>query len=256
MQNHILPLLDIQEIRNPKPTTFLIADSSIIVRIIYISYPSKDKDMVADINLASKSVLIYDASDTRSIISSFIGYNCAIPHYRELQTTGCDLEIIHHCEEIVANNLNEAGEERKYLYNNMLQHIRSIQYNYVYYDAQHVSDVQIIVNKINQLYLMHFVDLTEKNRQKCYCGITNNLDRRMEEHRNRDFNIYGNEVHAIVCMNSNIAICAERLLSADYSTNKVSVIGRNDIDTSSAGNGAEQDTCIVYLLMPKSLIME
>ena len=152
-----------------------------------------------------------------------------------------------HCEEIVKEVLEQTkGQESNPLYN-LLLHIQSIRYDYEYFHADIITDAQTIVKKIDQLYYVYFAALSGNNRSRCYCGITNNLDRRMQEHRDKDFGIYDDKVFAIVCRNNKIAAQAEYLLSANYSISKSSILSN---DASLAGNGAEQDTCIVYLLMP------
>ena len=242
--------LDIQPILSPKPTTFLMSASD-IVRVIYISYSSKCKNIVADLNLEVDGVLIYDITKRDAIISSFIGFGCTIPQYREMLFTGGDLNIIKHCTEIVEKNLEHTEGILKSSYNNLLLHMQSIQYNYVYFDARHISEAQTIVDKINQLYLMYFNNIAGLNRMNCYCGITNDLDRRMEEHRNNDFAIYQDMVYAIVCRNNDITNKVEQLLSSDYSISRASVSGNEVKNLSSAGKGAEDDTNIVYLLKPE-----
>ena len=242
---------DIAKIGSPKPITFLASNTDGRVRIIHISYTSKNLGMVADIDLAANKVALFSPDDARTFISTFIGYNGKIDGYRELETSGCDLSFIVHCEEIVKGALEQAKGPESYSLYNLLLHIQSIRYNYVYFKAYEISDTQLIVKKINQFHLTYFTDIAIKLRQRCYCGITNNLDRRMEEHREKDFAIYQDKVYAIVCMNSTIAAEAERLLSATYATCKKAILQDSDAnDTSSAGNGVEEDSCIVYLLMP------
>ncbi|EEC95403.1 hypothetical protein PRABACTJOHN_03215 [Parabacteroides johnsonii DSM 18315] len=245
---------DITKIESPKPTTFLTSNADGHVRIIHISYISWDNCIVADINLVTNDILICSDNDKKTIVSSFTGHNCQIAGYRELEPIGCNWEIIGHCENIIKSSLNQAKDEKNYyLLYNLLLHIQSIRYKYVYFKAYEISDAQLIVKKIDQLYLTYFTDIAIKLRQRCYCGITNNLDRRMEEHREKDFAIYQDKVYAIVCMNSTIAAEAERLLSTNYVTCKKAILQDSDAnDASSAGNGADEDTCIVYLLMPIS----
>lgn len=240
---------DIVKIDFPNPTTFLASNTDSSVRVIHISYTSKDHGMVADIDLAANKVALFSPDDARTFISTFIGYNGKIDGYRELETCGCDLSFIMHCEEIVKDVLEQTNGQENYPLYNLLLHIQSIRYNYVYFRADIITDAQTIVKKINQLYYMYFTNLTENNRSKCYCGITNNLDRRMQEHRDKDFGICDNKVFAITCINYKIAAEAEYLLSKNYSISKPSILS-TDNDASSAGNGAAQDTCIVYLLMP------
>lgn len=240
---------DIAKIDFPKPTTFLASNAGGRVRVVHISYTSKNLGMVADIDLTANKIALFSQDDARTFISTFIGHNGKIDGYRELKTSGYDLSFIMHCEEIVKDVLEQTkGQESYHLYN-LLLHIQSIRYDYEYFHADIITEAQTIVKKMNQLYYLHFTTLTDNNRSRCYCGITNNLDRRMQEHRDKDFGIYDDKVFAIVCRNNKIATQAEYLLSANYSISKSSILN-NDNDVSSAGNGAAQDTCIVYLLMP------
>ncbi len=241
---------DIAKFDSLKPTTFLASNTDRRVRVIHISYTSKDLSMVADIDLAANKVTLFSPDDARTFISTFIGYNGKIKGYRELETSGCDLSFITHCEEIVKDVLKQTNGQENYPLYNLLLHIQSIRYNYEYFSADIITDAHTIVKKIDQLYYMYFTTLTGNNRRRCYCGITNNLDRRMQEHRDKDFGIYDDKVFAIVCGNYKIAAEAENLLSANYSISKSSTLSTGN-GASSAGNGAVQDTCIVYLLMPE-----
>lgn len=239
--------LDIVPLKNP--ISFWANNfMSNIIRIICLSYTSRDKEMVADINLADDTITIYSPEDTHSIVSSFIGSNFSLQGFRQMQTTEVDRGIINQCISIVENNINvlDDNNEPDYRYNFLLSHMESINYEYLYFDAQVITKPDIIKRKIDQLYFDNFLDISEHNRSNCYCGITNDIDRRMDEHRNEDFQIYQNKVFAIVCFNKDIAVDTERLLSVDYSiSNRV----RQD-DEVVAGRGAESDTSIVYLLMP------
>ena len=205
--------------------------------------------MVADIDLAANKVTLFSPDDARTFISTFIGYNGKIEGYRELETSGCDLSFNTNCEEVVKDVLKQTHGQENYPLYNLLLHVQSIRYNYEYFHADIIADAQTIVKKIDQLYYVYFATLSGNNRSRCYCGITNNLDRRMQEHRDKDFGIYDNKVFAVVCRNNKIAAEAENLLSANYSISKSSTLNTGN-DASSAGNGAAQDTCIVYLLMP------
>lgn len=222
--------------------------SSNIIRIIYLSYTSRDKEMVADINLEDGTIIIYSLEDTHSIVSSFIGSNLSLQEFRQMQITGVDRGIINQCISIVENKISilDGNDESDYRYNILLSHMESINYDYLYFDAQVITIPGIIKRKIDQLYITNFLDISEHKRSNCYCGITNDIDRRMDEHRNEDFQIYQNKVFAIVCRNKDIAVETERLLSVDYSISKRARQNNEVI----AGRGAESDTSIVYLLKP------
>ena len=87
---------DIAKIDSPKPITFLASNADGCVRVIHISYTSKDLSMVADIDLETNKVALLPQDDARTFISVFIGHNCKIDGYRELETSGCDLSFIVH----------------------------------------------------------------------------------------------------------------------------------------------------------------
>ena len=73
---------DIAKFDSLKPTTFLASNTDRRVRVIHISYTSKDLSMVADIDLAANKVTLFSPDDARTFISTFIGYNGKIKGYR------------------------------------------------------------------------------------------------------------------------------------------------------------------------------
>ena len=73
-------------------------------------------------------------------------------------------------------------------------------------------------------------------KNSCYCGITNDLDIRMQQHREEDFEIEGNRVLAWVCATCAVAKEVEKLAENDYDIGKKS------------GTGGKNDSTIVYLL--------
>ena len=74
------------------------------------------------------------------------------------------------------------------------------------------------------------------DRGNLYCGITNDIERRMKEHTDNDFQIEGNRIFACKCDNTEIAKEVERLMSIkNYDT------GRNP------KAGGCDDTVYVYL---------
>lgn len=74
------------------------------------------------------------------------------------------------------------------------------------------------------------------DRSNLYCGITNDIERRMKEHTDNDFQIEDNRIFACKCDNTEIAKEVERLMS-----NKNYDTGRN------LGTGGCDDSVYVYL---------
>ncbi|WP_299231535.1 GIY-YIG nuclease family protein [uncultured Bacteroides sp.] len=74
------------------------------------------------------------------------------------------------------------------------------------------------------------------DRGNLYCGITNDIERRMKEHTDNDFQIEGNRIFACKCDNTEIAKEVERLMS-----NKNYDTGRNP------KAGGCDDSVYVYL---------
>ena len=72
-----------------------------------------------------------------------------------------------------------------------------------------------------------------------YCGITNDIDIRMQQHRDNDFNIVGNQVGAWLCCDVECATEVERLMGE---------FGYDIGKEGKAGNGANDDSCYVYIL--------
>lgn len=233
-----------------KPISFLANNSNCdIIRVICGSYTSCDKEMVADINLAADGIInIYSPEETHSIVSSFIDSNLGLQGYRMMRLTGVDRGIINQCIGLIRNHVDtlNGNDKTDYRYNLLLSHMESIRYEYLYFDARVIYTPAVIKQKIDQLYLVNFLDVSKCDRFNCYCGITNDIDRRMDEHRKEDFRIYQDKVFAIVCPNKDIAVNTEKLLSAEYRISKRNV--QDNVDA--AGRGAEDDTSIVYLLMP------
>lgn len=82
-------------------------------------------------------------------------------------------------------------------------------------------------------------------KKSFYCGITNDVDVRMEQHRTSDFSIAEEHVCAYVCANVGVAKQVEGLLGeAGYD-----IGGQN-----AAGNGAAETSCIVYFLKKGKLM--
>lgn len=103
-------------------------------------------------------------------------------------------------------------------------------------DATNFSTEQIVSN-------MFFTYVTERKigdiRTDFYCGITNDLDIRMNAHRRNDFLIEGDKVFAWKCRSADVAAEVEH---------RMGEMGFDIGDTETFGNGGTENSCIVYLL--------
>lgn len=211
------------------PTTFWMSSDSNILRIVYLSYTSKDLSMVADINLRDKCYIIYDKKDSNSIICRFVGSGCSFKDFRKMNTTGCDLSIINNAREIISDD-------------NLKIHVESaLFYHFSYIDVSLLS-AEEVANYMNSIGLAEVIEQPYPDRNNLYCGITNDLDRRMEEHRNNDFEIAKEKVLACVCRNADVAKEVESLMRDNNYD-----IGGNP------GAGGGDDSSIVYLLKKRSI---
>lgn len=218
-----------------KETTTLWIDTTNanIVRVLYISNTGWEKTMMADIDLHNGKVNLIMAKESNSQISEFMYSQTG---FRRLSLTGCDLSIINHAEEVIRKVINE-NKEKAYEYINLLYHVEAAHYNYTYTDAEDWSVYKIrdsIRNYVNTV----LYDIGD-NKNAFYCGITNDIDIRMQQHRDNDFNIVGNQVGAWLCRNAECATKVERLMG-EFGYD----IGRGN----KAGNGANDDSCYVYIL--------
>jgi predicted GIY-YIG superfamily endonuclease len=105
-------------------------------------------------------------------------------------------------------------------------------------DATSYSIDQIVELVINK-YLSYFNFNEGKTKDDYYCGITNNLDKRMDEHRRNDFEIVEDKVFAWNCKNVDVAAEVEKRLGK---------LGFDIGDTKTLGNGGVENSTIVYLL--------
>lgn len=218
-----------------KETTTLWLDTpkANIVRVLYISNTGWEKTMMADVDLQNEKVNLIMAKESNSQISEFMYSQTG---FRRLSLTGCDLSIINHAEEVIRKVIN-VNKEKAYEYINLLYHVEAAHYNYTYTDAEDWSAYKIrdsIRNYVNTV----LYDIGD-NKNAFYCGITNDIDIRMQQHRDNDFNIVGNKVGAWLCRNAECATEVERLMG-EFGYD----IGRGN----KAGNGANDDSCYVYIL--------
>mgnify|MGYP004703643921 FL=1 len=220
-------------------TLWLDTQNANIVRVLYISYTGWEKTMMADIDLHNGKVNLIMGKDSknRKQISDF---HCTIypqsESFRRLSLTGCDLSIINHAEEVIRKVIYE-NKDKAYDYINLLYHIEAAHYNYTYIDAEHMT-VDEICDSIHD-YVNTVLYKTGDYKDSFYCGITNDIDIRMQQHRNNDFNIVRNQVGTWLCCDVECATEVERRMG-EFGYD----IGREN----KAGNGANDYSCYVYIL--------
>ena len=116
-----------------------------------------------------------------------------------------------------------------------------MEHNYKVIDATSFS-IDKMVKSVNEQYLSCFN--TGETKHDYYCGITNNLDKRMEEHRCEDFEIVEDRVFAWNCENVDVAAKVEIRLSE---------LGFDIGDTKTLGNRGVENSTIVYLLKKRKI---
>lgn len=219
-------------------TTLWLDTNANIVRVLYISYTGWDKTMMADIDLHNEKVNLFMGKDieSRKPISQFQTSMYFQTGFRRLSLTGCDLSIINHAEEVIGKVIEE-NKENPFEYINLLYHVEAAHYNYSYIDAKLclAKDIRDSIRNYVNTVLYKIGD----NKNAFYCGITNDIDIRMQQHRENDFNIVGNQVGAWLCRDAECAKEVERLIG-EFGYD----IGKGE----KAGNGANDDSCYVYIL--------
>lgn len=223
-----------------KETTTLWIDTTNanIVRVLYISNTGWEKTMMADIDLRNEKVNLIMGKDSNNHgqISQFQNTIYSKTDFRRLSLTGCDLSIINHAKEVIRKFIEE-NQDNAYEFINLKYHVEAAHYNYTYTDAEDWPADKIrdsIRNYVNTV----LYDIGD-NKNAFYCGITNDIDIRMQQHRDNDFNIVGNQVGAWLCCDVECATEVERRMG-EFGYD----IGRGN----KAGNGANDDSCYVYIL--------
>lgn len=214
-----------------------------IVYVLYQSFSDWDKVLLGKIQLQKETLVIYcDTKEDESFISSFMtdAYSPKTVSYLQMGNGGNDNQIKKHIHDIIVNV--SKVEPQNYDVKQLLLHIESDKYQYTYTDVKLLSKNEI-VELIEQNML---IDFKSGNLKKSfYCGITNDVDIRMEQHRTSNFSIVDERVCAYVCANVEVAKQVERLLGeAGYD-----IGGQN-----AAGNGAAESSCIVYFLKKGKLM--
>lgn len=214
-----------------------------IVYVLYQSFSDWDKVLLGKIQLQKETLVIYcDTKEDESFISSFMtdAYSPKTVSYLQMGNGGNDNQIKKHIHDIIVNV--SKVEPQNYDVKQLLLHIESDKYQYTYTDVKLLSKNEI-VELIKQNMLIDFKSGDLK--KSFYCGITNDVDIRMEQHRTSNFSIADERVCAYVCANVEVAKQVERLLGeAGYD-----IGGQN-----AAGNGAAESSCIVYFLKKGKLM--
>lgn len=214
-----------------------------IVYVLYQSFSDWDKVLLGKIQLQKETLVIYcDTKEDESFISSFMtdAYSPKTVSYLQMGNGGNDNQIKKHIHDIIVNV--SKVEPQNYDVKQLLLHIESDKYQYTYTDVKLLSKNEI-VELIKQNMLIDFKSGDLK--KSFYCGITNDVDIRMEQHRTSDFSIADERVCAYVCANVEVAKQVERLLGeAGYD-----IEGQN-----ATGNGAAESSCIVYFLKKGKLM--
>lgn len=214
-----------------------------IVYVLYQSFSDWDKVLLGKIQLQKETLVIYcDTKEDESFISSFMtdAYSPKTVSYLQMGNGGNDNQIKKHIHDIIVNV--SKVEPQNYDVKQLLLHIESDKYQYTYTDVKLLSKNEI-VELIEQNMLIDFKSGDLK--KSFYCGITNDVDIRLEQHRTSNFSIVDERVCAYVCANVEVAKQVERLLGeAGYD-----IGGQN-----AAGNGAAESSCIVYFLKKGKLM--
>lgn len=209
-----------------------------IVRVLYISNTGWEKTMMADIDLHNEKVNLIMGKDieSRGPISQFLTTMYFQTGFSRLSLTGCDLIIINHAKEVIRKVIDE-NKEKAYEYINLLYHVEAMHYNYTYTDAGDWSADKICESIRNYVNTVLY-DIGD-NKNSFYCGITNDIDIRMQQHRDNGFNIVKNKVGAWLCRDVECATEVEKCMG-EFGYD----IGRGN----KAGNGANEDSRYVYIL--------
>lgn len=218
--------------------------NSNIVYVLYQSFTTFDKTLLGKIHLHEEALSVFVGSneEDRSFISSFMtdAYSPKPVSFLPMGNGGTDIQIKKHIHDIIVNVSKVSPQD--YDVKQLLLHVVSDNYQYSYTDVKLVS-IKYIVEMIEQNMLMYFKygDL----KKSYYCGITNDVDIRMEQHRTSDFSIVDERVCAYVCANVEVAKQVEGLLGEH---------GYDIGGLDAAGNGAAETSCIVYFLKKGKMI--
>lgn len=212
-----------------------------LIRVLYVSPTSWSKTMMADIDRENQKIMFCKGEDEscRVTISEFIMEqffdSCS---YKQMSQVGNDRSIIDEAIGIIDKN-NVSNE-----YSILKLHIISaLQYNYYYINARYWPEGDI---KIGVDFIFKSEHSIGEKTDAFYCGITNDLDIRMQQHREEDFTIVNNKVYAWICPTAQVA--------AEIESWAHKPVGFDIGKTHNKGNGGKDDSVIVYLLKKGNLV--
>ena len=212
--------------------------------VLYQSFTTWDKTLLGVIKLHEESLDIYngESKEGREFISSFMteAYSPISVRYLYVGDSYNNHQIKKHLHDIVTNISNDNSQNN--MVKQLLLHIESDNYQYTYTDVKGIS-AEEIAKLMEQHRYMYFK--SENLNKSFYCGITNDVDIRMDQHRRDDFPIEDDHVRAYVCANVEVAKQVEGLLG---------IKGYDIGGQNAAGNGAVKTSCVVYFLKKGVLI--
>ena len=206
--------------------TFWLSNRTDIVRFLHHSFTSWKHVMMADINLQNGDIRMFSDENDKAIMAAFSvdAEADTSKKFRRLQLQGNDMDIVKKASDVVMVNGN---------LNVLKIHIHAaLACDYCYNDATKYNSATI-KELMDCCFEMYF---SNGAKNSCYCGITNDLDIRMQQHREEDFEIEENKVFAWVCATCAVAKEVEKLAENEYD------IGER------SGVGGKSDSVIVYLL--------
>lgn len=172
--------------------------------VLYQSFTTWDKTLLGVIKLHDESLDIYngESKEGREFISSFMteAYSPISVRYLYVGDSYNNHQIKKHLHDIVTNISNDNSQ--KNMVKQLLLHIESDNYQYTYTDVKGIS-AEEIAKLMEQHRYMYFK--SENLNKSFYCGITNDVDIRMDQHRRDDFPIEDDHVRAYVCANVEVA---------------------------------------------------
>ncbi|MFS2832878.1 hypothetical protein [Bacteroides uniformis] len=202
--------------------------------ILYSSPVSWNYTIMAQISLVNDEVHIFkgDNHKSRHKISELINNDKAS---RKLAQIGCDSSIIKSAVDVL-DKVNEC-ESIYYDVLNLKNHIRS---ENLLFDAQINHELGRSLNKneiVSLIEAYRNIYCGSASKDRCYAGITGDLDIRMVQHQNDERNKPQGIGIGILCCTTKMAIDVELEL------HKRGYCG----GTNNIGNGAGDNSCIVYI---------